>query len=165
MVNKWGKTLKPPARGISRYAGSTEHRPSRQLIFWLYFYDSHHHGISDPGRHTAKNRTWGWGECALPDFRSSGVLFFGEQTRSRKLAAPSPGALRRHRPSELGVEAIVCSPCVSLQREGASPCHPGPARGWVLARPHASGSLCGTKGMTPVLWETEGFSECRVMGN
>lgn len=91
MVNKWGKTLKPPARGIPRYAGSTEHRPFRQLIFWLYFYDSHHHGISDPGRHTAKNRTWGWGECALPDFRSSGVLFFGEQTRSRKLAAPSPG--------------------------------------------------------------------------
>ena len=55
--------------------GAQNAEPFRRLIFRLYFYDSHHHGISDPGRRGLKTEVGGGGS-ALPDLitRSSVLL-------------------------------------------------------------------------------------------
>ena len=70
--------------------GAQNAEPFRQLIFRLYFYDSHHHGISDPGRRGLKTEAGGGGS-ALPDLitRSSVLLGTKQEQKSDSLL---PGA-------------------------------------------------------------------------
>ena len=56
--------------------GAQNAEPFRQLIFRLYFYDSHHHGISDPSRRGLKTEAGGGGS-ALPDLITGSSVLLG----------------------------------------------------------------------------------------